>query len=53
MMAGGADLEVLKHELEQASRDGGADAAALAETADAIGAELIELGEVPEDQGES
>jgi simple sugar transport system ATP-binding protein len=53
MMAGGADLEALKHELEEASRQGGADATALAETADAIGAELIELGEVPEDQGES
>jgi simple sugar transport system ATP-binding protein len=53
MMAGGADLEVLKHELEQASQQGGADAEALAETADAIGAELTELGEAPGEQGES
>jgi simple sugar transport system ATP-binding protein len=53
MMAGGADLEVLKHELEQASQQGGADAAALAETADAIGAELTELGEAPGEQEES
>jgi simple sugar transport system ATP-binding protein len=53
MMAGGADLEVLKHELEQASEQGGADAAALAETADAIGEELTELGEAPGEQEES
>ena len=53
MMAGGADLEVLKHELEEASREGGADAEALAQTADAIGSEIIELGEVPGEQGES
>ena len=53
MMAGGADLEVLKHELEKASREGGADAEALAQTADAIGSEIIELGGAPGEQGES
>ncbi|MGZ5383371.1 MAG: ATP-binding cassette domain-containing protein [Acidimicrobiia bacterium] len=45
MMAGGADLEVLQHELEQASQEGGADAEALARTAGAIGSTLSELGE--------
>ena len=45
MMAGGADLEVLQHELEQASREGEEGAEAFAETADAIGSELEELGE--------
>ena len=44
MMAGGADLEVLQHELEQASREGGENAEALAETAQAIDSELDELG---------
>jgi simple sugar transport system ATP-binding protein len=47
MMAGGADLEVLKHELAEASQEGGPDAAALAATADAIGSELIQLDETP------
>ena len=45
MMAGGADLEVLQHELEQASREGGEEAEALAETAQAIESELDELEE--------
>jgi hypothetical protein len=45
MMAGGADLEVLQHELEQAARGGGEEAEALAETAEKIGSELEELGE--------
>jgi simple sugar transport system ATP-binding protein len=45
MMAGGADLEVLQHELEQASQEGGAEAEALARTAGAIGSTLGELGE--------
>ena len=45
MMAGGADLEVLQHELEQASREGEEGAEAFAETAEAIGSELEELGE--------
>jgi len=45
MMAGGADLEVLQHELEAASREGEEGAEAMAETAQAIGSELEELGE--------
>ncbi len=45
MMAGGADLEVLQHELEMASREGEEGAEALAETAEAISSELEELGE--------
>ncbi|MCL1588252.1 MAG: ATP-binding cassette domain-containing protein [Actinomycetia bacterium] len=53
MMAGGADLEVLKHELKEAAQEGGADADAYAETADEIEAELIEMGKKPEEQGES
>ncbi|MEN8235094.1 MAG: ATP-binding cassette domain-containing protein [Actinomycetota bacterium] len=53
MMAGGADLEKLEHELEQASQEGGDDAAALAEAAGAIGSELTELGGAPGEQGES
>ncbi|MEA2002982.1 MAG: ATP-binding cassette domain-containing protein [Actinomycetota bacterium] len=46
MMAGGADLEVLQHELEAASQEGGAEAESLAETAAAIGSELDELDEL-------
>ncbi len=53
MMAGGADLEVLKHELEEAAQEGGADAEAYAETADEIEAGLVEMGETPEERGES
>lgn len=53
MMAGGADLEVLKHELEAAAQEGGVDAEAYAETADEIQAELVEMGETSEEQGES
>lgn len=45
MMAGGADLEVLQHELEAASAEGGEGAEAMAETAEAISSELDELGE--------
>jgi simple sugar transport system ATP-binding protein len=45
MMAGGADLEVLQHELEQAAREGGEEAGALAETAANISSELEELGD--------
>jgi simple sugar transport system ATP-binding protein len=45
MMAGGADLEVLQHELEAASREGEEGAEALAETAQAISSELDELGD--------
>ena len=45
MMAGGADLEVLQHELEQASREGGEGAEALAETAHNIESELDELSD--------
>ncbi len=45
MMAGGADLEVLQHELEAASREGEEGADVLAETAKKIGSELEELGE--------
>ena len=44
MMAGGADLEVLQHELEQASKSGGAEAESYAETAGAIKSELGEIG---------
>ena len=53
MMAGGADLEVLKHELEEAAREGGADAEAYAETAGEIQTELVEMGETPGEQEES
>ena len=49
MMAGGADLEVLQHELEAASREGGEEAEAMAETAQAIGEELHELEELGDD----
>ena len=45
MMAGGADLEVLQHELEQASQEGGDEADSLAETARNISSELHELGD--------
>jgi len=45
MMAGGADLEVLQHELEQAARGGGEEADALAGVAENIGDELEELGD--------
>ena len=45
MMAGGADLEVLQHELEAASREGEEGADTLKETAARIGSELEELGE--------
>ena len=45
MMAGGADLEVLQHELEAASREGEEGAEAFAKTAEAISEELGELGE--------
>jgi simple sugar transport system ATP-binding protein len=45
MMAGGADLEVLQHELEAASQEGEEGAEALAETAQAISSELEELGD--------
>lgn len=44
MMAGGADLEVLQHELEQAAMGDDADAEAFSGTADAIASELGELG---------
>lgn len=44
MMAGGADLEVLQHELEAESQQGGSDADAIAETAKSISSELDELG---------
>ena len=54
MMAGGADLEVLQHELEQASKNGGEDAEVFAETAGNLKSELIELGaKPPEDPDES
>jgi simple sugar transport system ATP-binding protein len=52
MMAGGADLEVLQHELEQASKQGGEEAAAYAETADEIKSELQEIG-MPDDEGDA
>jgi simple sugar transport system ATP-binding protein len=45
MMAGGADLEVLQHELEAASREGEEGAEAMAETAQAISSELEEIGD--------
>ena len=45
MMAGGADLEVLQHELEAASREGEEGAEVLAETAQNISSELEELGD--------
>lgn len=45
MMAGGADLEVLQHELEAASREDENGAESLAATAQAIDAELEELGD--------
>ncbi len=45
MMAGGADLEALQHELEAASREGEEGAEAMAETAHAIEEELDELEE--------
>ena len=45
MMAGGADLEVLQHELEAASREGEEGAEALAETAHAIEEELDDLAD--------
>jgi len=44
MMAGGADLEVLQHELEQAAQGDDADAKALSQTADAIASELGDIG---------
>ena len=50
MMAGGADLEVLQHELEQASRDGGEEAESLAKTAEEIKAELEEIGGEGQDE---
>jgi simple sugar transport system ATP-binding protein len=50
MMAGGADLEVLQHELEQASQQGGEEAAAYAETADEIKSELREIGMTDEER---
>jgi simple sugar transport system ATP-binding protein len=50
MMAGGADLEVLQHELEQASQEGGEEAAAYAETAGEIKSELREIGMTEEEQ---
>lgn len=43
MMAGGADLEVLQHELEEASSEGGEESASLTQTAGAIKAELDAL----------
>ena len=50
MMAGGADLEVLQHELEEASQQGGEDAEVFAETAGELKSELVEMGvEIPED----
>ena len=52
MMAGGADLEVLQHELEQASQNGGAEAASYAETAGAIKSELREIG-LDDDEGDA
>jgi simple sugar transport system ATP-binding protein len=45
MMAGGADLEVLQHELEAAAREGEEGAEAMADTAKAISSELEELGD--------
>jgi simple sugar transport system ATP-binding protein len=52
MMAGGADLEVLQHELEQASMNGGAEAESYAETAGAIKSELREIG-MGDDEGDA
>lgn len=52
MMAGGADLEVLQHELEQASKNGGAEAESYAETAGAIKSELHEIG-MGDDEGDA
>jgi simple sugar transport system ATP-binding protein len=52
MMAGGADLEVLQHELEEASQEGGADADAYAATAGNIEAELREIG-MADDEGDA
>ena len=52
MMAGGADLEVLQHELEQASKNGGAEAESYAETAGAIKSELREIG-MGDDEGDA
>jgi simple sugar transport system ATP-binding protein len=49
MMAGGADLEVLQHELEEASGQGGDESAGLTATAGAIKAELDELTHRPPD----
>ena len=44
MMAGGADLEVLRHELEAEAQSGTEDGDVIAEAARAIGSELDELG---------
>jgi simple sugar transport system ATP-binding protein len=51
MMAGGADLEVLQHELEAASKTDEADAAGLTELAGEIGAEANQLERDVEDSG--
>jgi len=45
MMAGGADLEVLQHELEQAANAGDDESGTFSDTAAAIAAELDDLGE--------
>lgn len=51
MMAGGADLEVLQHELEAASKTDESDAAGLTELAGEIGAEANQLERDVEDSG--
>jgi simple sugar transport system ATP-binding protein len=51
MMAGGADLEVLQHELEAASKSDEADATGLTELAGEIGAEANQLERDVEDSG--
>ncbi len=52
MMAGGADLEALSHELDAASRSGDTAAAELAEAAQAFHAEAEEAADVVDSAGE-
>jgi simple sugar transport system ATP-binding protein len=52
MMAGGADLEVLKHELEEASMQGGNNAGLYAETADEMKSDLQQMG-MEDDEGDA
>jgi len=50
MMAGGADLEVLQHELEEAAESGEGDADEFSGTVNAIASELDEIGRSASDE---